>query len=245
MNLQEAYDMIDLLLDKADQPYFTDDEKNMFIDQAISAFIKRHYQFYEQEQVSRDALQFFHYESFKASNQTQVSATDATTGEAIIYDFENWSANKKLHKDYMHLINFEVLYDDTGFNTTGYSNCKILGSKNFLDLKTSSDPFNKPSKEDPICYVGHGGGDINNPQGIFMYEHARVFFLPATSVGACKAQQLILRNHTECFSNVENNRVKELYQREIIDITVRKMVVNIESMNVQSQSIETEQSKSI
>ena len=27
MTLQEAYELIDLLLDKADQPYFTDDEK--------------------------------------------------------------------------------------------------------------------------------------------------------------------------------------------------------------------------
>ena len=29
MNLQEAHDLMDLLLDKADQPYFTEDEKNI------------------------------------------------------------------------------------------------------------------------------------------------------------------------------------------------------------------------
>lgn len=27
MNLDEAHDLIDMLLDKVDQPYFTDDEK--------------------------------------------------------------------------------------------------------------------------------------------------------------------------------------------------------------------------
>ena len=40
MNLQEAYKLMDLLLDKSDQPYFTDEEKNMFLDQSIMSFIK-------------------------------------------------------------------------------------------------------------------------------------------------------------------------------------------------------------
>ena len=35
MNLQEAYDLMDLLLDKADQPYFIDEEKNPLSDQKI------------------------------------------------------------------------------------------------------------------------------------------------------------------------------------------------------------------
>ena len=35
MTLPEAYDLIDLLLDKADQPYFTTEEKHKFLGIAI------------------------------------------------------------------------------------------------------------------------------------------------------------------------------------------------------------------
>ena len=247
MNLDEAHDLIDMLLDKVDQPYFTDDEKNMFIDQAISAFINGHYQFYEQEQVSRDALQFFYHESYKSSSQVD----NFPEG---IFSFENWGGYKNLHENYMHLINLEVLYAPPypfliGYNTAGYTTCKILGSKDFLDLKRSSDPYNKPSREHPICYVGHGSININMPTldapNGDNQTPSRVHFLPGTTTGACKAVQLIFRNHTECFSNNGSNRVKELYQREIIDITVRKMIGNIEGAGIQFQQIETEQSKPI
>ena len=59
MNLTQAHDLIDLLLDKADQPYFIEDEKNEFLNQAITSFINNHYQRYDEEQVSRDALMYF------------------------------------------------------------------------------------------------------------------------------------------------------------------------------------------
>ena len=82
MTLQEAYELIDLLLDKADQPYFTDDEKNQFLDQSIMSYINHHYRLYEQEQVSRDALQFF-----------QLNTTNTDVAEAV-----------DLEENYVHIV---------------------------------------------------------------------------------------------------------------------------------------------
>lgn len=222
MNLQEAYDMIDLLLDKADQPYFTDDEKNKFLDQAIMAFINHHYEFYDQEQISRDALMFF-------VHTEQVGSSDDTDEETV------WSSfGMDLHKDYIHLIHFRTfLLDDDGV-PYARNNHKIIGTKDFWDHEHTSDPFKKPSDINPYCYVRHGMNNV-----------AKVYFRPTRATGEAEAVQLIFRNRDDVFNDDDSNRVKEIYQREILDLAVRKMVVNIESMNIQSQSIETEQSKSI
>jgi len=226
VNLQEAYDMIDLLLDKADQPYFTDDEKNKFLDQAIMAFINHHYEFYDQEQISRDALMFFlHWES--------ITSADNTDEETV------WNGySQELHPDYVHLIHFRLtptINDEGNYDTADMDSYKIVGAKDFWDHEYSSDPFNKPSDHNKYCYVRHG---ISNGQ-------AKVYFRPTSDTGYSQALQLVYRNREDVFSDNENERVKEIYQREILDLAVRKMVVNIESMNIQSQSVETEQSKSI
>tara|TARA_R110002020_G_scaffold270547_1_gene485813 strand:+ start:550 stop:1398 length:849 start_codon:yes stop_codon:yes gene_type:complete len=56
MNLTEAYNLIDLLLDKADQPYFTTPEKDRFLKIAISDFVNFHYQKMLVDEDSRRAL---------------------------------------------------------------------------------------------------------------------------------------------------------------------------------------------
>jgi len=56
MNLAEAHEYIDILLDKADQPYFIEEEKNKFLNLAISDFINTHYQKMEADEDSRRAL---------------------------------------------------------------------------------------------------------------------------------------------------------------------------------------------
>jgi len=226
VNLQEAYDMIDLLLDKADQPYFTNDEKNKFLDQAIMAFINHHYEFYDKEQISRDALMYF-------LTWQSISSADNTDDETVWNGF-----SQKLHPDYVHLIHFRATFtmnsDGTAHDTSDMAPFKIVGAKDFWDHEYSSDPFNKPSDHNKYCYVRHGYNG-----------RAALYFRPTSSVGYSQALQLVFRNRDDVFNNNEDTRVKEIYQREILDLAVRKMVVNIESMNVQSQSIETEQSKSI
>ncbi len=56
MNLAEAYDMMDLLLDESNAPYFTNEEKDKFLNLAISDFINGHYQKMTADEDSRRAL---------------------------------------------------------------------------------------------------------------------------------------------------------------------------------------------
>lgn len=210
MTLRQAYDLIDLLLDKADQPYFTDDEKNQFLDQSIMSYINHHYRFYEQEQVSRDALQFF-----------QFNTTTNNVAEFV-----------DLHENYVHII----------FAQVNNNQIKILGSKDYFDNRNlnSNDPFNRATLNDPIGYV---------LQDQFFYDPNSGVLGASDTVDTI---ELIFRNRDEVFDQEEADvdgviatGVKELYQREIIDIAVRKMTGNIESANIQYQQIEAEQSKSI
>ena len=141
MNLQEAHDLMDLLLDKADQPYFTEDEKNMFLDQAIASYINNHYQLYEQEQVSRDALaSFLYYEEMNNTN------TDWVSG--VI----------RLPSDYVHIIQVSLAYNTTTFSEG--KQAKIIGLKDYYERNYSSDPFNKATEEHPIAYVRQDGTSI-------------------------------------------------------------------------------------
>ena len=220
MNLQEAHDLMDLLLDKADQPYFTEDEKNMFLDQAIASFINNHYQLYEQEQVSRDALaSFLHYE---AMNNTD---TDWVAG--VI----------PLPSDYVHIIQVSLAYNTTNFSEG--KQAKIIGLKDFYERTYSSDPFNKATEEHPTAYVR----DAQSYVGYFPQIPA--INNTATNPGKWRFNCLVFKGYEHCFATNQDDSLKEIYQREVIDIAIRKMTGNIEGANVEFQQIEAEQSKSI
>ena len=224
MNLQEAHDLMDLLLDKADQPYFTEDEKNMFLDQAIASFINNHYQLYEQEQVSRDALaSFLHYE---AMNNTD---TDWVAG--VI----------PLPSDYVHIIQVSLAYNTTNFSEG--KQAKIIGLKDFYERTYSSDPFNKATEEHPVAYVRKSGGGTSLYVGYFPQIPA--INNTATNPGKWRFNCLVFKGHEHCFATNQDDSLKEIYQREVIDIAIRKMTGNIEGANVEFQQIEAEQSKSI
>tara|TARA_Y100000004_G_scaffold73652_1_gene82720 strand:- start:1166 stop:1846 length:681 start_codon:yes stop_codon:yes gene_type:complete len=226
MNLDAAHDLMDLLLDKAEQPYFTDNEKNQFLDHAIMSFINFHYSFYDQEQVSRDALSYFFHNSVLSESQQ----------------------TKNLPEGYVHLIQFEI-----GRSQDNMKSAKILGSKDYLDLRLSSDPFNKPTEDNPTCFV-----KTQFDSSISAY-HNKIHFQPASWPGTVNGPFsqyfcIVFRPHNVVFrdttvidpgTSLVDAPLAEIYQREIIDIAVRKMTGNIESPNIQYQQIEAEQSKSI
>ena len=230
MNLDQAHDLIDLLLDKADQPYFTDDEKNQFLDQAIMSFINFHYRTYDQEQVSRDALSYFFH-----SSAVQGSLT----------------GTRNLPEGYVHLIQFEI-----GNIINDIRSAKILGSKDYLDFRLSSDPFNRASVDNPICFV-RTDRPVLDPTQVYNQIHYQPVDWPDASDIAGPFSQyfcIVFRPFDVVFgdttvmnegTSLVDAPLAELYQREVIDIAVRKMTGNIESENIQYQQIEAEQSKSI
>ena len=56
MTIAQAHDRIDLLLDKAGAPYYTDNEKSAFMDHAIIEFATERYNIYNVNQKIADEL---------------------------------------------------------------------------------------------------------------------------------------------------------------------------------------------
>ena len=80
MNLTEAHDYMDMLLDKAEQPYFTTIEKNRYLDLAISEFVNSNYRKMGADEDARRAIA-----SCIDWNRYELTADDIES-EAYIYN---------------------------------------------------------------------------------------------------------------------------------------------------------------
>tara|TARA_R100001443_G_scaffold86723_1_gene93387 strand:+ start:77 stop:919 length:843 start_codon:yes stop_codon:yes gene_type:complete len=92
MTLNQAFELMDLLLDKADQPYFTIEEKEKFLSLAISDFININYQRMQTDEDARRALSgCVDYNTFS------LSASDIISG--YIYNTSYPALSKKYEDD--------------------------------------------------------------------------------------------------------------------------------------------------
>ena len=83
MTLNEAYNYIDMLLDKADEPYFTTDEKHKFLNLAISEFINVNYARMGVDENARKALApVTMFDSYDMSHADIASGGYAGSGHA-------------------------------------------------------------------------------------------------------------------------------------------------------------------
>jgi hypothetical protein len=133
MDVTDAYNHLDLLLDKADQPYFTNLEKNLFLELAVTEYIDKHYTVFGANQEYRDKL-----------NHLIVIQNDPGFGVLT------------LPSDYLHLLsvtvggkNYKVV------NTNDYFDKVKMGASGVA----TEDPFNDPNKT-PIATVVGDGSDI-------------------------------------------------------------------------------------
>ena len=154
----------------------------------------------------------------------------------------SWQSYSPSHTRPSTDISFAFIFPSILSHGVNDNQIKILGSKDYFDNRNlnSNDPFNRATLDDPIGYV---------LQDQFFYDPNSGALGASDTVDTI---ELIFRNRDEVFDQEEADAdgviatgVKELYQREIIDIAVRKMTGNIESANIQYQQIEAEQSKSI
>ena len=191
MRITDALATMDLLLDKAEQPYYSSEEKIEFLKEALHSFINKHYSEYDKIQVSRDALQAF-------------VKTDTIA---------------QLPNDYLHLIS--VLNNS--------KELEIVGIKQYESNVHSGDPFNKNS----IATVKNGSIEVNDDSPSLNY----------TYLSSPKITSIF---DTIDLSGSEPSVVKtvpEIYLSEIINLAVRKMMVNTESDSVLVSSAEIEQSR--
>ena len=128
MTQQEAFDYMDLLLDKADQPYFLDTEKEKFLLLASYEYVNMYYSTFGVNQSSRDKLRSF----IKTDEIEDVS--DEVGGTSI--------------SDYYHLISVNHSIDSTNFYKA-----EILSSEEFMSRINNTDPFKKTDVNNPVATI--------------------------------------------------------------------------------------------
>jgi hypothetical protein len=138
MTTTEALEYLDLLLDKADQPYFIDSEKEKFINLAITEFINKYYDKIDFNSESRTAL-----------NGLYNFATQDST------DIASWSiANRYEITDASFMYPIAVKVDNV--------EAEFKGHKEYVEDLSTSDPFNKSDVDNP-SYAILNFGIICNP----------------------------------------------------------------------------------
>jgi hypothetical protein len=122
-----ATDLIRLLLDKANSPYFTDAEIALFLELGIKEFINENYKKFEVNQATRDNL--------RTLVQTTSALTQTTPDQ---FDLSSLT-------DYRHFLSFEIVVG----NRTEY--VKIVQLDDYLAIK--KDPFNRPSMDNVVGVI--------------------------------------------------------------------------------------------
>ena len=132
MTIAEARTELDDLLDKAGSAYFTDTEKDRFLDSAIIEWCNEVYNMINTTQVFNDKSALLIKETTATKAQLE-DITDATDGSGTI-------------QDYWHLL---ALKDSRG------NSVKIVQIDDIYS--TINDPFNKPDDSNPVAYFIQDG----------------------------------------------------------------------------------------
>ena len=132
MTIAEARTELDDLLDKAGSAYFTDTEKDRFLDSAIIEWCNEVYNMINTTQMYNDKSALLIKETTATKAQLE-DITDATDGSGTI-------------QDYWHLL---ALKDSRG------NSVKIVQIDDVYS--TINDPFNKPDDSNPVAYFIQDG----------------------------------------------------------------------------------------
>ena len=251
MILTEAYDYIDLLLDKADQPYFITEEKNKFLDLAISDFINFHYQKMGTDEDSRRALAgCINWNSFELTGSEIISGNyiynnnypafslkyDDTSSSDIVGYFL-FGHQYVLPKQHLYVLSIAVNYydrDDTIDLTTGLPYPWREDEKYFSD-SWGPDAVSVKNKSTRDYYEHAYTNDPFNKQSedapYWSYIENRLIITGANSIRYMNMQTLTLPTVEQAFNagTYEESTTPisltfaEHYQKQIIQIAVEKM----------------------
>jgi hypothetical protein len=177
MTFGEAHDLMDLLLDKADQPYFTVEEKDKFLNLAYFDWFDKALDRYDTDpeiakclgklvtrQEGRFELyaQLFIHTSRNGAQSVpyRTPSSDTTTGanEFTDHGVPINSVKSIGRYPFARLLHFQVLYVDENDGTTGgeeWKNVELVKSNEhgLYYSDTSSDPFNKADDNNVKCYM--------------------------------------------------------------------------------------------
>ena len=287
MNLAEAYVYMDMLLDKADEPYFTNEEKLRFLNLSISEFINMNYEKMDVDEDARRAITgcirwvgytltaadivsdgFIYNGAYPALSEkyqddgvydntgTVIANTTHTPGfEDLGRGFFKWGNQYVLPERHLYTVsvgirtyNKDDVIDPSNGTFTGSASSDVKVNKerpvkpqsvrDYWNIRGSEDPFNKhdhPSTEiyPKWSYIGN----------------RMVFGNIASRISQINIEYVYLPTPEQAFSedtfggNAPAPRTytfAEHFQKQIIQMAVRKMSGNVESGNYQIKQIESE-----
>ena len=199
MTIAEARTELDDLLDKAGSAYFTDTEKDRFLDSAIIEWCNEVYNMINTTQVFNDKSALLIKETTLTQAQLEniTDATDSNTGGA-----ENIA-------DYWHLL---ALKDSRG------NSVKIVQIDDVYS--TINDPFNKPDDSNPVAYFIQDGSSQLKLEilGTNDTNFTLLYYM----------QPELVSQSIDSTDNLTDN-IHEMYHREVIKLAARAILANIES----------------
>ena len=245
MTLNEAYDYIDVLLDKADQPYFIQEEKDKFLNLAISDFVNMHYQKMLIDEDSRRAIAgCIDWNSWHLTAAEIISGSYVYNNRPALspkYDDSTAAYNKGyfkygnqyvLPKQHLYVLslnaqlyNRDEVIDDAGAAYSGVTASDVVftdtmavknvSTRDYYQLSYSKDPFNKASEE----------------KIVWTYIENRIVISPGGSIAHINMQTLTLPTVAQAFSaaTYDNSTAPasftfaEHYQKQIVQIAVKRM----------------------
>lgn len=160
MTLSEARTELEVLIDKVDQAYFTDAEKDLFLNKAGVEYFDKYYRGFGANQLLRDKLGYF-------IKERQIR------GSAGVAPYDDNTSQYSVIEDYLHLLSASV---------NGYI-AKLVSWEDFQYLsglngrvRITQDPYNMPDLESPVITIGPSlqvvsPSDDFNPNAVYYYPH--------------------------------------------------------------------------
>ena len=238
MTLDQAKELIDLLLDKADQPYFTSEEKDKFLNLAISDFVNMHYEKMLVDEDSRSALSGLINDATFGLTKAEIiggaliyNAPGAIDYPALSEKFDintftstkgYWESGNQyvLPKQHLYVLHVSVSfynYDEV-LDSTGNPNAGVgVGDVDFgpfISVKNKSirDYKEVQNTDDPF-------NKPSNTNPCWAYLENNLLILPAIPIRSVHIQTLQLPTLNEAFTGSSTpgqpRSFKKHYQREI------------------------------
>ena len=255
MTYTQMHDLLDVLLDKSDQPWFNTSEKDQFLNLAYMEFIMQTHKSFETNEKKRQdiaplvrrikvetnsiarTIMLSTFEDFLFLLSMSGVFVDTCGGETVV-------VNQAYHND----TGSGTPPGDGGSNhylyeTAQYTNTQTTGADNYTNAQhvnirpvqiddfnaTKDDPFNKPTDSNPLYVVR---GDVLSHGYVEIYSDTAP---KAVYIDYMKKPQDIDTTNSPAGSIV----LPEYTHEEIVNIAVRKMLENIESpQRYQTQRVE-------
>ena len=255
MNLAEAYDMMDLLLDESNAPYFTTEEKDKFLNLAISDFINGHYQKMTADEDSRRALSgCIDWNNFSISKAVIIAGTAIynnsypalqsvypDTSSSDLRGYFKYGNHYVLPKQHLYVLsigvsfynNDEVINPSTGEVYPGVTEDDIIfGPTVNAENKSTREYYENSRSKDPFNKAGKDAPAWN-------YIENRIVITPDSSIRYINMQTVLLPTVEEAFSASTYDSstaparltFAEHYQKQIIQSAIIKMSSHIDLHN--------------